>query len=144
MYRWVAAQGIGDEHVGSKCVNLWRMAERMSPLVPVPAAVALPFSAWPRLLSLPENGTVAGSLNSGTVTGLQAEALVQQVCASALPAISEFYLSETQKIVLNIRKFSICTGTIGVHRSPSRKRWHSAIVRCHHRRTSNHYSSTLN
>lgn len=72
-------QGVGREHVGSKCVKLWQMAETMSPLVPVPTAIALPFSAWPRLLSLPENGGAAGALNSGDITGFQAEELVRQV-----------------------------------------------------------------
>lgn len=80
MCRWVVEQGIGLEHVGSKCINLWRMYEKMSSLVPVPTALALPFSAWPRLLSLPENSGIAEALRSGKV-GSEAEHLVHQVCS---------------------------------------------------------------
>jgi hypothetical protein len=80
--RWVVARGAGQEHVGSKCVNLWRMSEKMSASVPVPPALALPFSAWPRLLSLPENAHVAAALNTGRVTGREAFDAVQQVSPS--------------------------------------------------------------
>lgn len=77
----MVAQGGSREHVGSKCINLWRLSDRMSSRVPVPIALALPFGAWNRLLELPENRSVAAELGSGRVTGSQASDAVQQVCA---------------------------------------------------------------
>ena len=52
---------------------------------------------------------------------LEPDAVVRSLCSACvhvttcrpvLPAISSFSLSETQKIVLNIRNMSICTGTL--------------------------------
>ena len=47
--------------------------------------------------------------------GLMRGAVANEWSTSVLPVICYFSLSETQRTVLNIRNFSICTGTIRAH-----------------------------
>lgn len=77
--RWVVEQGVDEQHVGSKCVNLWRMSKMMSSQVPVPEALALPYSAWPKLLSLPENRSLATALHCDNIAGTDVEEHVLKV-----------------------------------------------------------------
>ena len=52
---------------------------------------------------------------AGLFARKQAELEAHEGAAPVLPVISYLSLSETQKIVLNIRNFPICTGTTGAN-----------------------------
>lgn len=69
-----------DAHVGSKCLNLWSMSQKMSSIVAVPPAVALPFASLHRVLAMQQHKQIAAALEQGNVMGSEASALIEQVC----------------------------------------------------------------
>ena len=73
---------------------------------------------------IPEGGkpgkAVDGAISRRTMSSGKADflanlALYPGAAPPVLPVISSFSPSETRKIVLNVRNFSICTGTTGRH-----------------------------
>lgn len=68
-----------DAHVGSKCVNLWKLSRSLGPGICVPPAVALPFSCLEYVLRMPENSGISAALAEGNVADDEAEAALLQV-----------------------------------------------------------------
>lgn len=94
--RWVVASGDGmDEHVGSKCTNLWKLSRSLGAGIRVPPAVALPFAALDYVLRMPEHSGIAAAL-AGDIGEADAEAALLQVGPS-LACLCKSYASATAR-----------------------------------------------